>query len=117
MSSFKDLPPAVQEQIKQMQNLQTQIQTIKSQMELSQGRLNEIKTTLKEITDLGDEEQLFKSVGQVMFTSKAGKIKSELNEELELIELKINSLKKQEERGKNQLNELNKTITNQLNIQ
>ena len=47
MSSINDLPPAVQEQLKQMQNLQTQIQTVRQQIDISQSRMSELKGTLK----------------------------------------------------------------------
>ena len=117
MSSINDLPPAVQEQLKQMQNLQTQIQTVRQQIDISQSRMSELKGTLKEIENFSEEEELFKSVGQVMFKINAGKVKTDFKEELELLELKINSLKSKEDKWKTQLTEMNKSITNQLNIQ
>ena len=116
MSSINDLPPAVQEQLKQMQTLQTQIQTLRQQIEVSQNRISELKGTLKEIETFSEDEELFKTIGQVMFKTTAGKVKSDFSEELELLELKINSLKNKEEKMKTQLNEMNKTIANQLNI-
>ena len=116
MSSINDLPPAVQEQLKQMQNLQTQIQTLRQQIDVSQNRMSELKGTLKEIEPLTDEEELFKTVGQVMFKTTVGKVKTDFQEELELLELKLNSLKNKEEKWKTQLNEMNKSIANQLNI-
>lgn len=117
MSSLNDLPPAVQEQLKQMQTLQTQIQALRQQIDVSQSRMSELKGTLKEIESMNEEEELFKSVGQVMFKTTAGKVKTDFSEELELLELKINSLKKKEESWKNQLTEMNKSITSQLNLQ
>ena len=116
MSSINDLPPAVQEQLKQMQTLQTQIQALRQQIDFSQNKMNELKGTLKEIEPLSEEEELFKTVGQVMFKTTVGKVKSDFSEELELLELKLNSLKKKEESWKNQLNDLNKSITNQLQM-
>lgn len=116
MSSINDLPPAVQEQLKQMQTLQTQIQTLRQQIDVSQNRVSELKGTLKEIENFSEDEELFKTVGQVMFKTNAGKVKSDFSEELELLELKINSLKNKEEKWKTQLTEMNKSIANQLNI-
>lgn len=116
MSSYNDLPPAVQEQLKQMQTLQTQIQALRQQIDISQNRMSELKGTLKEIDPLNENEELFKSVGQVMFKTTVGKVKNDFSEELELLELKLNSLKKKEETWKSQLTEMNKSITNQLQM-
>lgn len=117
MSSYNDLPADVQEQIKQMQNLQTQISTFSRQIEISQSRMNELKSTLKEIDPLKDEDELFKTVGQVMFKTTVIKVKSDFQEELELLELKLKSMRGKEEKLKTQLTELNKSVTTRLNIQ
>lgn len=68
---------------------------------------------LKEIESLNEEEEQFKNVGQIMFKTTAGKDNRDLNKELELLGFKINFLKKKEESWKNELNEKNKSITNQ----
>lgn len=100
-----------------MQNLNAQIQTIRQQIEVSQSRISELKGTLKEIESFGEGEELYRTVGQVMFKTSAGKVKADFKEELELLELKINSLKGREEKMKNQYTEMNKNLANQLNIQ
>ena len=100
-----------------MQNLNAQIQTIRQQIEVSQSRISELKGTLKEIETFGEGEELYRTVGQVMFKTSAGKVKTDFKEELELLELKINSLKGREEKMKNQYTEMNKNLANQLNIQ
>ena len=117
MTSIKDLPPAEQEHIKQMQNLNAQLQTIRQQIEVSQTRITELKSTLKEIEDLDEGDELFKTVGQVMFKTTVGKVKSDFTEELELLDLKMNSLKSREDKMKTQYTEMNKTLASQLNIQ
>ena len=90
-----------------MQNLNAQIQTIRQQIEVSQSRISELKGTLKEIESFGEGEELYRTVGQVMFKTSAGKVKADFKEELELLELKINSLKGREEKMKNQYTEMN----------
>ena len=100
-----------------MQNLNAQIQTIRQQIEVSQSRISELKGTLKEIESFGEGEELYMTVGQVMFKTSAGKVKADFKEELELLELKNNSLKGREEKMKNQYTEMNKNLANQLNIQ
>lgn len=113
--SYNDLPPEVQEKLKQMQNLQTHVQAVASQVNVTQNKISEFKSTLKELEGVTDEDTLYKNVGQVMFSTKASIVKKELADELELLDLTINKLKKQEENGRNQLNELNKLVSSQLN--
>ena len=105
--SLKNFPPEVQEKIKQMQSLQNQLQALNSQIEISQNRMNEHKSTLKELEGVTDDVKLYKNVGQIMFSSSASLVRKELGDDLELLELKLNTLKKQEEKVRNQLNELN----------
>ena len=105
--ALRNLSPEIQEKIKQLQNLQNQLQAIGSQIDFSQGRVNEHKSTLKELEGVTDDVKLYKNVGQIMFSSTASSIRKELSEELELFDLNLNRLKKQEEQTKKQLTELN----------
>ena len=52
-----------------------------------------------------------------MFKTTVGKVKSDFTEELELLDLKMNSLKSREDKMKTQYTEMNKTLASQLNIQ
>ncbi|MHA2363131.1 MAG: prefoldin subunit beta [Candidatus Hodarchaeales archaeon] len=112
--TFRDIPPAVQEQLQKLQDLQNQVQTLRIQLDANQREFSEIKGTLKEIEGLNDDDELYKTVGPIFFKNSVKKVRFELNERIEFIELKINSLKKQEERSKKHLDELNKTISLQF---
>ena len=111
--SLKNFPPEVQEKIKRMQSLQNQLQTINSQIELLQSKTNENKNTLKELSSVTDDVKLYKTVGQIMFSSTSTEVKKELEENLELAELNLERLKKHKEKMENELKEVN-TYLNQV---
>jgi prefoldin beta subunit len=115
--SFKNLSPEIQEKIKQLQNLQNQLQALNSQIDVTQGRYNEHKATLKELENVSDNVKLYKSVGQIMFSSNVTQTKKELSEEMEILELQLKTLKKQEEKTRNQLNELNQYLNQIISTQ
>ncbi len=114
MATQNDLPEETKKQIAQLQNMQNQIQTLRIQRDANQREFSEIKATLKEIENHDDDNELYKSIGPVFFKTTAKKTREEFKDRVELLELKINSLKKQEERTKTQLTELNDAISLQI---
>lgn len=115
--SMKNFSPEIQEKIKQLQTLQNQLQSINSQLDITRGRFNEHKTTIKELDNVSEDAKIFKSVGQVMFSSTVPDVRKELGDEMELLELKLNTLKKQEEKTRTQLNELNQYLSQVISSQ
>ena len=114
MSLQRDLPPEVEEKIATMQNLQNQLQSLRIQLEANQRELTEIKSTLKEIENHEEEEELYKSVGSIFFKTTAKKARDEFNDRLEVLERRNTRLKEQDSRSKNQLEELNKEVSMQI---
>lgn len=113
----QEIPPEVQEQIQKLQGLQNQVQSIRAQVDSLQRQLNEDKATLKEIEGLNEEVELYKAVGRVMFKSTVKQVRTEISDEVELLELKVGTLKKQEERSRKQFEELNTKLSQQIGNQ
>ena len=114
MATQNELPEETKKQIAQLQNMQNQIQTLRIQLDANQREYSEIKATLKEIENHDDDDELYKSIGPVFFKTTTKKAREEFKDRQELLEIKIDALKKQEERSKTQLTELNDTISLQI---
>jgi len=112
----EQIPPQVQNQLIRFQELQEQLNNIvlrKRQFELES---KEVDRALGESKSLPDDAVVYKSVGVLLFKSEKAKIVAELTEKKEETDLRIKTIEKQELRLKAQLEELRKTIMDQVNV-
>jgi len=112
----EQIPPQVQNQLMRFQELQEQLNNIvlrKRQFELES---KEVDRALGESKSLPDDAIVYKSVGVLLFKSEKAKIVTELTEKKEETDLRIKTIEKQELRLKAQLEELRKTIMDQVNV-
>ncbi len=101
-----ELPPQIQNQIAQLQQLQQQAQALavqRSQLELA---LNEADQTLAELDKLDDAAVVFKTVGTILVKSNREDVKTELREKKETYGVRLKSLERQEERVQTRFKQL-----------
>lgn len=80
--------------IYEMQMLEQNLQNLIYQKQAFQMELSETKTALKEVENA--KEDVFKIIGQLMIKADKDKIKEDLKNKEKLMELRINSIEKQE---------------------
>ncbi len=85
--------------------------TQKQQLELE---LTEVEQALGELEKMTDEAIIYKALGSLLVKSERTKVKSELNERKELINMRINVLGKQEERLQGQIKDLQTKLQKDL---
>lgn len=109
----KELPPNVQHQIQQFQQLQQQYELIISQKQrlILEGR--EIDLALAEL-EKSSEEKVYKNIGSVMLKKETKNVVDELKTRKEEIDLKRESLERQEKRTGDKLKEMQTKIQNIL---
>ena len=95
-----------QENIQELQLLEQNMQNILFQKQAFQMEVVENESALNEIEKAGDD--VFKIIGQLMIKSDKEKIKKELDEKQQLLNLRLKSLEKQESEFKEQLESLRK---------
>lgn len=83
-----------QNKIQQMQFLEQNLQSLMMQKQAFQMELNETISALKEIENAEDE--VYRIIGQLMIKTSKEKIKEDLMSKRKLIEIRLNSLEKQE---------------------
>ena len=91
-----ELPKETQEKIKRLQNYEQKIQALGLQRQKLDSELSEIDSALQAVEATKDE--VYKIIGNVMVAVKSGDVKKELEEKKKRLQLRINSLEKQEER-------------------
>jgi len=87
-----------QEKIQHLQILEQTLQNLLIQKQAFQFELSETTSALEEIKNTKDE--VYKLIGQVMIKSSKKEIEKNLEHKKELLNLRINSIDKQEEKLK-----------------
>lgn len=111
---MEQIPPRIQNQLLQFQQVQQQAQAIASQRFQLELQLKEVERSLGEVNKLGDDAEIYKSVGAILLRSTTPAVKEELTEKKETLELRIKTLKKQEEKVQQRLREMQQKIRQEL---
>ncbi|MBN2477702.1 prefoldin subunit beta [Candidatus Micrarchaeota archaeon] len=86
------------------QNLERQLQNVMLQKHQLQLQLNEINLAVEELGKTGEKE-VYKSVGTIMVKTSKDEALKDLEDKKRLVEVKVNSLIKQEQSLKESLTE------------
>ncbi|HDN50648.1 MAG TPA: prefoldin subunit beta [Thermoplasmatales archaeon] len=111
---FEDLPPQVQNQLKQMQQLQQQLEMLVQQRLQLDVRLRETENALEELNKLEDGSLIYKTIGNLIIKADRETVLKELQEEKESSELRKKTLEGQETKIKEKLEELQTKIQEAL---
>ena len=114
MSENTTLPPAVQERLLRLQQLQQTLQSVLTQKQQVELELLEVDQALSELEKTADNGVIYKSVGSLLIKTEKQKITEELKEKKELSNMRVSVLGKQEERLRTQIKELNEKLQKDL---
>ncbi len=113
----EEMSKQLQDQINRLQQMRIQLQMIIQQRQQVELRLKEIEEALEELDKTDEKTPIYKSVGAILIKTKGrGEITNELKSNKESLELRKNTLEKQEGRTKEKLNELQSKVQNALSI-
>jgi prefoldin beta subunit len=94
---MRELPPQVQNQLAQFQQLQQQLQVLASQRLQLEAKLREVTGTIEELGKVGPETPVYRSTGALLVRVEDREgLKKELEEQKETLEIRVNTIKKQE---------------------
>lgn len=93
------LPPQIQNQLAQLQELQQQAQVIVSQRQQLEMQVREVERTLEELAKVPQDAPLYRSVGALLVrtTDRAG-LETDLTDQKETMTVRLESAKRQEAR-------------------
>jgi len=83
-----------QSKVQEMQVLEQNLQNLFMQKQSFQMEFSETQSALKEIENSGDD--IFKMIGQLMIKSDKSKVKEELLNKEKFLDIRLNSIEKQE---------------------
>lgn len=93
------LPPQIQNQLAQLQELQQQAQVVVSQRQQLEMQVRELERTLEELAKVAKDAPLYRSVGSLLVrTSDREGLERELTDQKETTTVRLESAKRQEGR-------------------
>ena len=105
-----ELPPQIQNQLAQLQQLQQQAQAVMTQKAQIEGLIRETDAALKELEKSPDDAVIYKSVGELLFKSEKPKLLEELKEKKDMMDIRLKTMAKQEERIQGRFNQLQEQL-------
>jgi prefoldin beta subunit len=112
----EEMSKQLQDQINRLQQTRMQLQMIMQQRQQIDLRLKEIEEALDELNKTDEKASVYKSVGAVLIKTKGkNEVIKELKSNKESLELRKNTLEKQEDRTKEKLNELQTKVQSAIN--
>lgn len=97
--------------ILKLQNLEKDLQQYLIQKQAFQSQLLEIDNALKELSSV---EKAYKVVGSLMVEAKKEDLQKELIEKKELLDLRIKNINKQENKIKDEAQDLQESLLNEM---
>ena len=112
-----NLPPKVQNQIAQFQQLAQQIQMVSTQKMQLDAQLRELDKAIGELEKAGDDAVVFKTVGSLMIQAKdKAVLVKELKDQKETTEVRMKTLEKQDKHLRERHQSLQEQITQALQM-
>jgi prefoldin beta subunit len=94
----------------QLQQIQVQLQALQEQKTQIEAILRDSDDALEELNKAKDDEIVYKSVGEILVKSTKDDAIKELTEKKEMMNIRKQTLDRQEERLKNRLNQLQEQL-------
>jgi len=111
------LSPQLQDQITRLQQLREQLSILAQQRQQIDLQLKEIEEALKELKTTTDKTPIYRSIGSLLIKVKDKKeLTTELTSNKETLDLRKNTIEKQEGRSREKLTELQSKVENALNL-
>ncbi len=108
------VPPWLQEQLARYEQIQQNLQAILSQRQQVEAELMEVEKALEELRKAPEDTVVYKFAGTIMLKADRNRLVKELEEKKELANTRIMVLKKQEERLRANLQEIQNKINEAL---
>lgn len=107
---MENVPQQLQHQLGQYQQIRQQYQEIALQRRRLESQLSEAKVASEELDKLQDEDVVYKGVGNLLVKVAKDEAKSDLEEKIETLELRIKVHQRQETKIVNRMKEMEAKI-------
>ncbi len=114
MSGSGEIPPQVQNQLAQLQQLKAQIEAVARQKMQVEAMLRDAESALGELEKLDNNSEIYKNVGELMIKASKDAVNEDLSEKKETFALRLKTLERQEERVQQRYQQLQQQLRESL---
>lgn len=108
---MSEMPPQVENQLRQYQETQQQLQAVMAQRQQTEMQLRELERTVEALDEVGEETRIFRSVGTLLLSvDDPTALKTRLTDQKETLEVRLKSVQRQESGLKEKLTTLQGTL-------
>lgn len=105
-----EIPENIQHQLNQFQQLQQQAQAVTMQVQNVEVQIQETQKALEELNKSDDSTEIFKQAGTLLIKVDYNQAVSEMEDKLETLQLRKQTMARQEERVMKKLEEMQSSI-------
>ena len=105
-----EIPENIQNQLNQFQQLQQQAQAVNMQVQNVEVQIQETEKALEELKKTDENTEVLKQAGTLLIKVEYSDALSEMEEKLETLQLRKQTMARQEERVMKKLEEMQATI-------
>ncbi len=105
-----EIPENIQHQLNQFQQLQQQAQAVTMQVQNVEIQIQETEKALEELKKADENTEVFKQAGTLLIKVEYADALADMEDKLETLELRKQTMTRQEERGMKKLEEMQNTI-------
>jgi len=105
-----ELPPQIQNQLAQLQQIQQQGQALAASKNQIEINLKETELALEELDKLGADAVVYRAIGDLLIKTEKEKTKNALIEKKDMLSLRTQTLAKQEERIQKRFQQLQEQL-------
>lgn len=102
----QELPLQLQEKLSRLQQLQQTLESLYIQKEQAKLEARELESALQELSSIDENTPVYRITGRILIRKNKADLINELNEQKELIKVRINAIERQENKIKERVNEL-----------
>ncbi len=114
MSGSGEMPPQLQNQLAQLQQLKVQIEAAGRQKMQVEAMLHDSENALEELEKHDEKSAIYKNVGMLMIKTGRDEVNEELSEKKETYALRLKTLERQEERVQKRYQQLQQQLREAL---
>jgi len=111
---MEELPPQLRHQLAQFQQVQQQALALSTQKQQLELALHETERAIEEIEKLPEGATTYKSVGGILIKAERAKLREELTERKETLDLRVKTIERQESRVAERLREMREKLEEAL---
>ena len=99
-----------QAELQVLQQMSQQLNSLHQSYLQMESKKRELEKTLESIKEMSDDNEIYRSIGNVLFKAGVAPTRTELTDELELLDTRVNRSKKQIEELDKRKSVINQTV-------